>query len=84
VEGAHYPTGSLYGFKRATYPRIEPEEWFLLQMFVKGPSCVVRINGENVMEYDRMENLAPGHIELQAHQAGRWTEFKKMKIKPIV
>jgi hypothetical protein len=36
------------------------------------------------MAYDGMENLAPGYIELQAHQAGRWTEFKKIKIKPIV
>jgi 3-keto-disaccharide hydrolase len=83
VEGAHYPTGSLYHFKRATYPRIEPEKWFLLQLMAKGPNCLVRINGENVLEYDRMENLAEGPIELQAHQRGSWTQFKQIRIRRI-
>ncbi|HLJ51291.1 MAG TPA: DUF1080 domain-containing protein [Bryobacteraceae bacterium] len=83
VEGAHYPTGSLYSFKRAKYPRIEPEKWFLLQMWAQGKYCLVRIDGENVLEYDAMENTEEGFIELQAHQAGRWTEFKGLRIKPL-
>jgi hypothetical protein len=83
VEGAHYPTGSLYGFKRSSYPRIQPEQWYLLQMWVRGKDCLVRINGENVMEYHDMQNLAEGHIELQAHQLDRWTQFKQMRIKPL-
>lgn len=83
VEGAHYPTGSLYFFKRSIYPRIEAEKWYLLQLVVQGKNCLVRINGENVLEYDRLENLEEGHIELQAHQAGRWTEFKQVRIKRL-
>jgi hypothetical protein len=83
VEGAHYPTGSLYHFKRAIYPRIEPEKWFLLQLVAQGPNCLVRINGENVLEYDRMENLEEGHIELQAHDRGKWTEFKQVLVRRI-
>jgi hypothetical protein len=83
VEGAHYPTGSLYYFKRAVYPRIEAERWYLLQLIVQGRNCLVRINGENVMEYDRLEDLDEGHIELQAHQTGRWTEFKQVRIKRL-
>jgi hypothetical protein len=83
VEGAHYPTGSLYYFKRSLYPRIEPEKWFLFQLFVKDRWCLVRINGETVMEYDRLENLEPGPIELQAHDKGRWTEFRQIRIKPL-
>ena len=35
VEGAHYATGSLYSVKRASYPRIEPEQWWLFQLRVK-------------------------------------------------
>jgi hypothetical protein len=50
---------------------------------VQGPRCLVRINGENVLEYDQMRDLAPGHIELQAHQAGRWTEFKQIRIRSL-
>lgn len=83
VEGAHYPTGSLYTFKRSIYPRIEPEQWYLLQMWARGKDCLIRINGENVMEYHDMQNLAEGYIELQAHQAGRWTQFKELRIKPL-
>jgi hypothetical protein len=83
VEEAHYPTGSLYHFQRATYPRIEDEKWFLLQLVVKGRNCLVRINGENVLEYDRLENLDEGHIELQAHQPGVWLEYKDIKIRRL-
>jgi hypothetical protein len=83
VEGAHYPTGSLYHFKRSQYPRIEAEKWYLLQLVAKGPNCLVRINGDTVLEYDRMDNLEEGPIELQAHDKGKWTQFKQIKIRRI-
>jgi hypothetical protein len=67
VEGAHYPTGSLYGVKRSTYPRIEPEQWWLFQLRVKRPSCVVRCNGDTVLEYEGLKPLNEGPIALQAH-----------------
>ena len=47
VEGAVYPTGSLYGFKRAKDPQMPPETWYLFQLFVKGPNVIVRINGNS-------------------------------------
>ena len=80
---AHYPTGARYFFQRSKYPEIESQKWFLLQMWVKDAWCLVRINGENVMEYNRLENLQPGAIELQAHQAGRWMEYKEIEVKRI-
>jgi hypothetical protein len=83
VEDAHYPTGSLYHFKRSTYPRMEPEVWFPLQMLVKDAYVMVRINGDTVVEYDRLENLDAGHIELQAHRQDYWTEFKEIEIKTL-
>ena len=83
VEGAHYPTGSLYSIKRGLYPRIEPEQWWLFQLRVKDATCLVRINGETVLEYDRLENLEEGPIELQAHDAGRWTEYKQILVRRI-
>jgi hypothetical protein len=83
VEGAHYATGSLYSFKRSVYPRIEPEKWFLLQLMVQGRNCIVRINGENVLEYDRLEQLEAGRIELQAHDPGHWIEYKQIRIRRL-
>jgi hypothetical protein len=84
VEGAHYPTGSLYSIKRAApYPRIEPEQWWLFQLRVKDAACLVRINGDTVMEYDKLENMNAGPLALQAHDAGRWTEYKHILIRPV-
>jgi len=54
-----------------------------MQLIVKGTYCLVRINGENVLEYDELENVQEGHIELQAHQPGRWIELKHIRIKQI-
>src|SRR5581483_1418688 len=83
VEGAHFPTGSLYHIKRAAYPRIEAGEWFPFQLVVKGKECLVRINGDTVLEYGALDDLEEGHIELQAHQTGRWEEFKQVRIQRL-
>jgi hypothetical protein len=50
---------------------------------VKDASCLVRINGETVMEYDRLDNLEEGPIELQAHDAGRYTQYKHILVRRI-
>jgi hypothetical protein len=83
VEEAHYPTGSLYFYKRSVYPRIEAERWYLFQLLVKDAWCLVRINGEDVMEYDRLERLEAGAIELQAHDAGKWIEYKRVRVRRL-
>jgi hypothetical protein len=83
VEGAHYPTGSLYSVKRGIYPRIEAGQWWLFQLRVKDATCLVRINGETIVEYDRLDNLDEGPIELKAHEMGKWTEYKNVLIRRI-
>ncbi len=83
VEESHYPTGSLYYFKRSIYPRIEAEKWWLMQVWAQGRNLLVRINGENVLEYDRLEDTGEGSVELQAHQAGSWTEYKHIQIQRL-
>lgn len=83
VPEAHYPTGSLYHYKRSRYPQIEDEKWYLFQMGAKGANCWVRVNGETVMEYSDLKNLKPGRIELQAHQPGKWVEFREVWVKRI-
>ena len=83
VEEAHYPTGSLYHFKRAIYPRIETGKWSLMQLLFRGNECVIRVNGETVLEYEGLENQNEGHIELQAHRPGKWIEFKDIQVKRL-
>jgi len=83
IEEAHYPTGSLYHYKRAIYPRLEPEKWFFMQVVVKDRFCLVRVNGETVMEYDKLDRVEEGKIEMQAHTSGHWLEYKHIRIKRI-
>jgi hypothetical protein len=83
VEEAHYPTGSLYTYQRARYPRIEDEKWYLMQLRAAGARAEVRVDGELVMEYDKLDRLEEGFIELQAHRRGYWTEFKKIRIRRL-
>ena len=83
VEGAVYPTGSLYGHKRATYPKIEAEEWYLLQLIVKDKRCIVRINGEDVVDFNGLDIDAEAPLMLQAHQNNRWIEYKDVKVKRL-
>jgi len=83
VEEAHFPTGSLYYHKRAIYPRIEPEKWFFMQLVVKDRYCMVRVNGDTILEYDKLDHLEEGRIEMQAHSPGRWLEYKHVRIKRI-
>jgi 3-keto-disaccharide hydrolase len=83
VEGAHYPTGSLYSIKRSLYPRIEAEQWWLFQLRVKDTTCSVRVNGDTVLEYTGLELPSPGPIALQAHDVGRWTEYKHILIRRL-
>ena len=54
-----------------------------MQLIVKGKDCLVRINGDTVMEYGGLDNLEEGSIELQAHRPGRWTEFKHIRVKRL-
>lgn len=84
VEGAVYPTGSLYGFARCKpYPRIEPEKWFPFQLWVKDSRCVVRVNGDTVVDYKDLKLLTPGRVMLQAHQRNKWIEYQRIRIREL-
>jgi Domain of Unknown Function (DUF1080) len=43
----------------------------------------MKSNDETVLEYEGLENLEPGHIELQAHDAGKWIEYKEIRIRSL-
>ena len=83
IEEAHYPTGSLYHYCRSIYPRLEPEKWFFMQVVVKDRFCLVRVNGDTVTEYDKLDRVEEGRIEMQAHTQGHWLEYKHIRIKRI-
>ena len=50
---------------------------------MKDATCIVRINGDTVLEYDRLELSGPGPIAVQAHGPGHWTEYKQVRARRI-
>jgi len=82
-EGAVYPTGSLYEHKRSIYPQIRAEEWFLFHMIADGRDCLVRVNGDTVMEYHQLDRMVESPIMLQAHDADKWIEYKEIRVKRL-
>jgi hypothetical protein len=80
---ANHQTGSLYGLARATHLPTRDGEWFPLQIIVKGSRCIVRINGETVVDYDKLKNTQPGHIALQIHKDDSTIWFEDIKVKRL-
>jgi len=82
---AVYPTGSIYDIERAHVTADYEEQWFLLQVLVRGSSCLVRIDGETVAQSDRLPANVPrsGQIGLQIHKENSSVEFRDLRVRPL-
>ncbi len=80
-----YPTGSIYGLRRSQLAADLEDRWFLVQIFVEGQRCLVRVDGETVAETDARpaEALAPGRVGLQIHCGHASAEFRDLRLRPI-
>lgn len=83
VPDSPHPTGSLYNIARADFRGTIPGEWYLMQIRVEGRHCMVRVNGETLVDYDNLTIIRPGHISLQMHFDGKWVEWKDIKIREL-
>ena len=75
------PTGSIYTISRADTLTVRDEEWFPMQIFAKGPTTVVRVNGETVATANDLKLVRAGRIALQMHRRNAWVEFKDVRIR---
>lgn len=80
---ANHQTGSLYGIARASHLPARDGEWFPLQIIVKGSRCIVRINGETIVDCDKLEKDRAGHIALQIHKDNSTIWFRDVKVKKL-
>ena len=84
VEGAHYPTGSLYSVKRGALSADRSRKVVAVAIAREGremPGTDQWRNGPRLRPAG--QSGTPGLIELQAHDAGRWTEYKEMQIRRL-
>jgi Domain of Unknown Function (DUF1080) len=80
IPDSNNPTGSVYDVARASDPPITPGEWYLLQLFVRENTAVVRVNGKTVAHTDRLTLIRDGHIALQMHNEHATIRFKGLRI----
>ena len=87
-------TGSLYGVRNVYKQYVRDNEWFNLNILVRGKQVQVRLNNVLVVDYvepqqpfraddhfDRV--IGQGTFALQAHDAGSTTYFKNIRVRPL-
>ena len=82
IPDSNNPTGSIYTIDRADVLTVRDGEWFPMQIFVKGRTTVVRVNGETCARSDSLTLVRAGHIALQMHRRNSSVEFKEIRIRP--
>ena len=83
IADSNNPTGSIYDLAYAQPLPIQPGEWYLMQLILEGPECIVRVNGETVARTDALPVERAGHIALQMHRRNSWIRFKGLRLKEI-
>jgi len=75
------PTGSVYTINRTENLTTRDGEWFPMQIFLKGKTVKVFVDGQPGGSTDQLKVVRPGMITLQAHSEGASVEFQDLRIK---
>jgi hypothetical protein len=83
---AVYPTGSLYNHVRSDIEVDYEERWFYLEVFVRGRTAEVRIDGRVVATSASLpaDVAASGQIGLQIHSDAAWVEFDDIRVRELL
>lgn len=87
-------TGSLYGIRNVHKQLVRDDEWFKLNVQVRGKRVQIRLNGTLVVDYVEPTNPVPaphmpgrkldrGTFALQGHDPGSKVFFKSVRVKPL-
>ncbi len=88
-------TGSLYGLRNVYKPLAADDQWFKLNILVRGKNIQVRLNGSLLVDYiepnpphipDGMEKerfLDHGTFALQCHDQVTRTSFRNIRVRPL-
>ena len=87
-------TGSLYHVVDLSYIPAKDDEWFPMEIMVKGQTVTVWVKGNKVVEWTQppdwttnydtaSRKISPGTIAFQAHDPNSFTYYKNIRIKPL-
>ncbi len=92
--GERKKTGSLYAVRNNYKPLVRENEWFRMNILVRGKNAQVRVNGTLVVDYTESDPpyLPPnqgdrrfdvGTFALQGHDARAQVRFRKLRVRPL-
>ena len=82
-------TGSLWGVVKLYDTPVKDNQWFTVNVTVKGRNIVVKVNGKIVIDYTEPEGakgprrLGKGYFALQQHDPGSVVRFRNIKVKRL-
>jgi hypothetical protein len=88
-------TGSLYGLRNIYKQLVADDEWFRVQVAVRGKNIQVRVNGMLLVDFteptppvipaggERERFLDQGTFALQCHDAGSKARFRSVRVRPL-
>jgi len=77
------PTGSLYGIAPAQRVLSRDQEWFLLQIFNRGPQAKVLVNGQEVCQTESLKPPYKGPIGFQQHTPGGIIHYRGARLRRL-
>jgi hypothetical protein len=94
--GEHKKTGSLYNLRNIYRQYVKDDEWFKLNVLVRGQSVQVRLNGMLMVDYVQPDPpfIPPGGMEkqrfvdhgafaLQCHDPNSKAQFRSVRVRPL-
>jgi 3-keto-disaccharide hydrolase len=88
-------TGSLYGLRNVYKPFAADDQWFKMNVLVRGKNVQVRLNGMLLVDYtepspphipegtEKERFLDCGTFALQCHNEGSRTRFRRIRVRPL-
>src|SRR5439155_25883875 len=62
----------------------KPNEWLTLEVIVRGPHVITKVNGKTAVETYEASGQPRGHILLQQYGSQTVVHFRKVEIKELV
>jgi hypothetical protein len=81
--------GSIYNVVKVYEPNAKDNEWYTLQITVKGKNVVTKVNGKVAVDYTEPDGVTgprkfgSGAMALQAHDPLSVVRYRNLKIKPM-
>ena len=75
-----FPTGSFVQRQKADCDAA-PDKWHSYEVKMQGGRAIVKLNGQQVLDYTDPQPLGRGHIGLQLNKGK--VEFRQIKLKPL-